>query len=234
MGRRTQLDQGHRHDSAWAVGRRRGTAWVVPFLAMSQRADWSLTVPIRRRAWWRAGDAKICRRPSRVGLPCRCMRHGRQMDAPVRPDPLAGAEPDGGRSEPLAANQTPRPRPGQPQGHSGGRQTSLTREPMRQRQQADVVRRDQVLAPLVPTRTVADDDRNRARCNLRADFLQMLVHSLRVGAGMIMAAPTPRAGQMAPKMWTESRRLSRTISGHEPMGAHMQARVPFWPTLASS
>ena len=43
----------------------------------------------------------------------------------------------------------------------------------------------------------------------------------------MIAAPTPRAGQIAPNRCAESWRLSRTIRGHEPTGAQMWVSVPF-------
>src|SRR5689334_22395307 len=52
--------------------------------------------------------------------------------------------------------------------------------------------------------------------------------------GMMIAAPTLRAWQMAPNRYAESWRLSRTMGGREPTGAQMYSRLPFWPTRASS
>src|ERR1700758_338495 len=51
---------------------------------------------------------------------------------------------------------------------------------------------------------------------------------------MMIAAPTPRPGQIAPNSWTESWRLSRTIGGRDPIGAQTYSSDPFCPTLASS
>ncbi len=48
------------------------------------------------------------------------------------------------------------------------------------------------------------------KCSLIASLLT---------AGMMMAAPTHRSGQMAPSRCAESWRLSRTIGGREPIGA---------------
>jgi hypothetical protein len=52
--------------------------------------------------------------------------------------------------------------------------------------------------------------------------------------GMMIAAPAPRAWQIAPNRQTESWRLSRTIGGREPTGAQIYSSDPFCPTLASS
>jgi hypothetical protein len=63
------------------------------------------------------------------------------------------------------------------------------------------------------------------RCSLMASLL---------AAGMMIAAPTARDGHNAPNKYTESRRLSRTARGREPMGAQTYSNVPCCPTLASS
>jgi hypothetical protein len=40
-----------------------------------------------------------------------------------------------------------------------------------------------------------------------------------LAAGVVTAAPTPRAGQIAPNRQAELCRVSRTIAGREPAGA---------------
>jgi hypothetical protein len=47
-----------------------------------------------------------------------------------------------------------------------------------------------------------------------------------LAAGAMIAAPTAHAGQIAPKMYAVSWRLSRTIDGREPIGApHITKRT---------
>ncbi len=67
-------------------------------------------------------------------------------------------------------------------------------------QQPDVVGYNQVTARLVPTRTVAQQHGVGARLtwvliSARCRFIISVF-----AAGVIIAAPTPRCGQMAPKM----------------------------------
>ena len=69
-----------------------------------------------------------------------------------------------------------------------------------QRHQRDVVGDRQPFAFLVPSSAVADQQAMRAGGNLGADFGEMLIHRLDVHPGMMIAAPTPRSGQIAPKM----------------------------------
>src|SRR3978361_161378 len=64
-----------------------------------------------------------------------------------------------------------------------------------------------------------------AKCSVMASWL---------ARGMTMAAPTARAGQMAPNREALWRRQSRTRAGREPRGAHTEDKVPCWPTRASS
>src|SRR3954467_6701220 len=53
----------------------------------------------------------------------------------------------------------------------------------RQGEQGEIGRYLQLLAPLMPSRPVADQDSVRRRGNLRADFLQVQVHRLGIGIG---------------------------------------------------
>ena len=52
--------------------------------------------------------------------------------------------------------------------------------------------------------------------------------------GNAKAAPTPRAGQTAPKRYAQVKRRSRGARGRLPSLAQMRVSVPCWPTLASS
>ena len=61
-------------------------------------------------------------------------------------------------------------------------------------------RNHQPAALLKPADAIADRHGMSARCDLGADLHQMQVHGLSVGMGMMIAAPTARLGQIAPKM----------------------------------
>jgi len=54
-------------------------------------------------------------------------------------------------------------------------------------------------AGLVPTGAVADHYGVGAWRDLGADLFQMMAHGFGVGLGMMIAAPTARSGQIAPK-----------------------------------
>ena len=47
----------------------------------------------------------------------------------------------------------------------------------------DIVGHDQIAAPLMPTRAVPDQRRDRAGGNLTADLLEVRVHALGIGGG---------------------------------------------------
>src|ERR1700750_146571 len=104
----------------------------------------------------------------------------------------------------------------------------------RQGQQRDVVGDAQSAARLVPPGPVAHHDGMRSKpiCVLISLRCSDIASALTLG--MMIAAPTLRAWQMAPNRYAESWRLSRTMGGREPTGAQMYSRLPFWPTRASS
>ena len=109
----------------------------------------------------------------------------------------------------------------------------------RQGQQGGVVWHAEATAGLTPPGLVEKQCRVGARADLAAGLPEVLVHCLCVGAsvlaaGMTTAAPTSRAGQIAPNKQAEPRRLSRTMTGREPTGAQTWVSVPFWPARASS
>ena len=86
-------------------------------------------------------------------------------------------------------------------------------------QQYDVIRQYKLAASLMPSGPVTDQDSDGAgaTCVLISARCRFM-HSV-LAAGVMTAAPTARAGQIAPKMYAVSCRLSRTMGGREPIGA---------------
>ena len=67
-------------------------------------------------------------------------------------------------------------------------------------EQADVGWQAQDPAKLMPSGTIQQHDGVCARCDVAADLDQMQVIASALASGRTSAAPTPRAGQTAPKM----------------------------------